>query len=101
MPRVLISCLLVLMLVACETSPDVNVVDPEPCPPSAAADLEPPVERVQLTPEQRLAADRALSSALTPPIFVAWSLGEALHEARAKRIEARAEATREWCAARE
>lgn len=96
----LIASALAVLLVGCETVPDLPpTLPPDPCPPSAAAAVEQPVGRVVLTPQQRLALDVAGIGALGD-LYTIYALSEAQREARAARLEGRVSQTREWCAAR-
>ena len=96
----LIASALAVLLVGCETVPDLPpTLPPDPCPPSAAAAVEPVIDRVVLTPPQRLALDVAGIGALGD-LYTAYALSEAQREARSARLEARLNLTREWCAAR-
>lgn len=94
----LIALTLAFLLAACETTPEILPAPVDPCPSSAAAALEKPVEKPGLTPEQRQALDVAIIATLGPALGVAvigyWDVQE---PARTGRLEARIEATRRWC----
>lgn len=91
-----------LLLAACATNDPSPPVKPikDPCPPSAAAEVEPRPASVTLTEAQQFAFDAAGLHALGDALFPAYALSEAQQKARAARLEQRVEQTRQWCASR-
>lgn len=102
MSRALILCAALALSACATTAPTIDIPPPpDPCPPSAAAALEPAIEPVVLTPEQTTQVNRATAVILGGPLYTAWAGAKVLIDARSRRVEARVVETRGWCEARQ
>lgn len=97
----ILAALAAAIVAGCETVPALPPeLPPEPCPPSAAAAVEPAIVFPVLTSAQRLALDVAGVRVLGD-VYSALALAQAQDAARSDRLEGRVNETRVWCEARQ